>query len=180
MRVIWNLILVLALATPFAFADQPAAIQLDQRRPSTDSLGLQWHDQDSVDNMTGERTILTIAEANGFAKNVLGQNTKASLMIGCTGRKMTLGVFVEDAFINRDDVVVLIKIDEAKAFQATWHAAGDVIGVRSPIPLLRKLKSAKTLTVRIPFFHDSSQDINFTISGLDKHISKMQSVCHWK
>ena len=181
MRVLQSLIFVSALVTPFVFANPPAgATQSAQHRSSMGSLGLQWHDQDSVDNMTGERTIASVTYANGYVKNVLGQNTKATLMIDCTGRKMTLGVFVEGAFINRDDVVVLIKIDEAKAFQATWRAAGDVIGVRSAIPLLRKLINANTLTVRIPFFHDSSQDINFTIAGLDKHIGKMQAVCHWK
>ena len=156
MRVIQSLFFAAVLATSLAFAT-PAPTQSVQHSSSADSLGLQWHDQDSVDRMTGERTIATATYANGHAKNIFGQNTKASLMIGCTGRKMTIGVFVEGAFINRDDVVVLIKIDEAKAFQATWHAAGDVIGVRSPILLLRKLINANALTVRIPFFHDSSQ-----------------------
>lgn len=139
-----------------------------------------WKVSTKPDAMSGRENVFLNMPAAQYGKDKFGRNVEATLIVQCSNNQTGVAVSLSD-FISNQPVPVASRIDSAKARTQNWSISTDYQGVFAPnaIALLKELAKAETFTVRLTPHGESPMDFQFTVTGLQVHLPKVQKACGW-
>jgi type VI secretion system protein VasI len=160
-----------------------AFVETEVQQPSPKSDWSVRVDTSALDDT--KTVVLTLNSKNQFLSQY-GQLERGTLIIRCMENRTSLytiwgGHFMSD---NGNSGRVEYRVDAKKASRVSmWEstdnkALGLWTGGQS-IPFIRRLLGAEQLYIRATPFSDSSVEMSFNVTGLEKEIEPLREACNW-
>lgn len=173
-------------------AEQQAKQAAYEAKLAKESAGKQWVIIESKDDMGDTKNVQLYVRADMFNGHLddfpvlkAKRENKPVLVIECEANKTKMFVAWNHHVTDAGDTTdVKYRIGEHKAVATEWERATNykALGLwngKKAIPMIKKMVNEKQFIIQVTPEAGDIEKAVFNIEGLENHIDKVKSACHW-